>query len=205
MYNVGSGKQVVKKHCWTVAKHLEGLKTALSSAENKDKIQAAIHDFKGVILESNDGAQILGMGLTPLATQVTLAEWTEDILKAGIPPNKSDKLRSYIERAVGISLTSASHLAVNLGPLRINSTILSRMRIPVANMFAWMSDCCASNLASYQDSLAKPFCNSDHNGCMPHTGTHVGEHMEVRAPVFAVPANTEHCASVLTTPLPSSY
>eukprot|EP00966_Prymnesium_polylepis_P006137 140584-Prymnesium_polylepis.1 len=41
-----------------------------------------------------------------------------------------------------------------------------------------MSDCVAANLASYRDSLAGPFMYSDHNGCLPHTGAHVGEHME---------------------------
>ena len=41
-----------------------------------------------------------------------------------------------------------------------------------------MSDCVAANLASYRDSLAGPFPFSEHNGCLPHTGSHVGEHME---------------------------
>ena len=41
-----------------------------------------------------------------------------------------------------------------------------------------MSDCVAANLASYRDSLAGPFPHSDHNGCIPHTGSHVGEHLE---------------------------
>ena len=41
-----------------------------------------------------------------------------------------------------------------------------------------MSDCVAANIASFRDSLAMPFQHSDHNGCLPHTGSHVGEHLE---------------------------
>ena len=51
-------------------------------------------------------------------------------------------------------------------------------QVSVADLLAWMSDCVAANLASYRDSLAGPFPYSDHNGCLPHTGAHVGEHME---------------------------
>ena len=57
--------------------------------------------------------------------------------------------------------------------------IAMHMRMPVADVLAWMTDCVAANLASYRDSLAGPFPYSDHNGCLPHTGAHVGEHMEV--------------------------
>ena len=46
------------------------------------------------------------------------------------------------------------------------------------DLLAWMSDCVAANLASYRDSLAGTFLYSDHNGCLPHTGSHVGEHLE---------------------------
>jgi len=41
-----------------------------------------------------------------------------------------------------------------------------------------MSDCVAANIASYRDSLKGPFPYSEHNGCLPHTGAHVGEAME---------------------------
>jgi hypothetical protein len=57
--------------------------------------------------------------------------------------------------------------------------IAMHMRMPVADVLAWMTDCVAANLASYRDSLAGPFPYSNHNGCLPHTGAHVGEHMEV--------------------------
>ena len=52
------------------------------------------------------------------------------------------------------------------------------MQFPVADVLAWMSDCVAANIASYRDSLKGPFPYSDHNGCLPHTGAHVGEAME---------------------------
>ena len=40
-----------------------------------------------------------------------------------------------------------------------------------------MHDCVSANLASYRDSLRMPFPFSDDNGCLPHTGAHVGEAM----------------------------
>ena len=49
---------------------------------------------------------------------------------------------------------------------------------PTEDVLSWMSDCVAANLASYRDSLKGPFPYSDHNGCIPHTGSHVGEHLE---------------------------
>jgi hypothetical protein len=41
-----------------------------------------------------------------------------------------------------------------------------------------MTDCVSANLACYRDSLAGPFPYSDHNGCLPHTGNHVGDAMD---------------------------
>ena len=52
------------------------------------------------------------------------------------------------------------------------------MQTPPEDVLGWMSDCVAANLASYRDSLAGPFPFSDHNGCIPHTGSHVGENLE---------------------------
>ena len=41
-----------------------------------------------------------------------------------------------------------------------------------------MSDCVASNIKSYRETLASAFPYSDHNGCLPHTGSHVGEALD---------------------------
>ena len=51
-------------------------------------------------------------------------------------------------------------------------------QMPVADVLAMMSDCVSANIASYRDSLAGPFPHSEHNGCIPHTGSHVGENMD---------------------------
>ena len=57
-------------------------------------------------------------------------------------------------------------------------SVCSCVQTPTTDVLAWMSDCVAANLASYRDSLQGPFPYSEHNGCLPHTGSHVGEHME---------------------------
>jgi hypothetical protein len=178
------------------------------------------------------------------AVHTDRAECVEEILKAGIPIGKIDKLRPWLERRMCISLTQSNHLSTEfIPPLKLKEEnslralfkdefvgvysdgtthngesfvivfrackpgfrfvvkavrvrflrgsmkadqisaelidcIATHMGLSVACVLAWMTDCASANLASYRDSLAGPFPYSDHNGCMPHTGHHVGEAME---------------------------
>ena len=41
-----------------------------------------------------------------------------------------------------------------------------------------MSDCVSANLKSFRETLAGMFPFSNHNGCLPHTGSHVGENLQ---------------------------
>ena len=58
------------------------------------------------------------------------------------------------------------------------SIVGSDMYHPLVDVLAWQHDCVAANLASYRDTLAAACPYSDDNGCLPHTGGHVGEHLE---------------------------
>ena len=63
--------------------------------------------------------KVKGMEKTPLETQKDRAECLEETLKAGIPVAKIDKLRPYLERRMGISLTRSDELsATYLPPLK---------------------------------------------------------------------------------------
>ena len=80
--NIGSGKKAVEDHCYKCQKHKDGLAKLESNDANKEAIQTAIHDFKGVQLAA--GQRVQGMGTTAKETQFDRAECLEEILKAGI-------------------------------------------------------------------------------------------------------------------------
>ena len=46
------------------------------------------------------------------------------------------------------------------------------------HVLAFMSDCCSANIAAYNNSLKKAYPYADFNGCLPHTGNHLGQHVE---------------------------
>ena len=52
---------------------------------------------------------------------------------------------------------------------------LFEMGIKFENVFAWMHDCVEANQKSYRDTLMGACQYSDDDGCLPHTGSHVGE------------------------------
>mmetsp|Transcript_2893 Transcript_2893/g.8571 ORF Transcript_2893/g.8571 Transcript_2893/m.8571 type:complete len:122 (-) Transcript_2893:630-995(-) len=86
--NVGSGKQSVVRHCTQTAKHTAGLAKDIKLTGNKEKIQKAIHDFKGAVAEEcGEGMVINGLHRVPVATQASRAEWVEVLLGASIPLN----------------------------------------------------------------------------------------------------------------------
>ena len=243
--NIGSSKQVVDKHCTEVKRHQDGLATLAACDKNKAEIQKALHDYADEVVEQHgEGSAVRGMDRVPHETQAARAECLEEWLKAGIEVAKMDKLRAYMERRLGISLTQRNHMVTQyLPPLKLKELktlmsefkgemigvyhdgttcngeafcivwravlpgfifriccvkvaflrgsmtadqisaelikcIASDMRHPVADVLAWQSDCVAANLASYRDSLKGPFPYSDHNGCIPHTGNHVGDNMD---------------------------
>ena len=213
---------------------------------NREALGEAIDSYKGFVKdEHGEDAKVYGLGDQPLETLKDRAECLEEILKAGIPVSKIDKLRPYLERRMGISLTHSKELSRTfIPPLKLKEEALlrrefkdefvgaysdgtthhgesfnivyrackkgfnfrvcavrvrflrgsmnanqiaselmdchcSHMLMKVSNLFAFMTDCVSANLAAYRDSLSSPFLYSEHNGCLPHTGSHVGEHMDV--------------------------
>ena len=47
--------------------------------------------------------------------------------------------------------------------------------IKLDGVFSWMHDCVEANQKSYRDTLKGACQYSDDDGCLPHTGSHVGE------------------------------
>ena len=109
--NVGSSKQDCYKHVNNTQKHKDAMAALSASNENHAAIQAAIHDWTQEVKETHgEGVEIKGLTRVPEQTQLARAEALEEVLKAGIPAAKIDKLRPYLERRMGISLTESSHL-----------------------------------------------------------------------------------------------
>ena len=52
---------------------------------------------------------------------------------------------------------------------------LGEAGIELDNIVAWMHDCVEANQKSYRDTLSIVCRYSDDNGCLPHSGSHVGE------------------------------
>ena len=71
------------------------------------------------------------MERVPEATQVARAECLEETLKAGIPVFKVDKLRPWLEKRMGVSLTQSNNLVqAYLPPLKLkeHKTLMSEFR-----------------------------------------------------------------------------
>ena len=109
--NVGSGKQETAKHVEKTQKHKDKVVALSSSDSNKGAIQQAIHDFKEVVKDAHgEAAEVQGLMRVPEEVQLARAECLEEVLKAGIPALKIDKLRPYLERRMSISLSHSTHL-----------------------------------------------------------------------------------------------
>ena len=111
--NVGSSKQDCDKHVNKTQKHKDAVAALSTSNENTAAIQIAIHDYAEA---QDEGVEIKGLSRVPEETQLARAEALEEVLKAGIPALKIDKLRPYFERRMGISLTGANHLCETYVP-----------------------------------------------------------------------------------------
>jgi len=105
--NVGSSKQDCDKHVNKTQKHKDAVAALSTSKENQGAIQKAIHDYAAA---QGEGVEIRGLTRVPEETKLARAEALEEVLKAGIPAAKIDKLRPYFERRMGISLTDSNHL-----------------------------------------------------------------------------------------------
>jgi hypothetical protein len=115
--NVGSSKQDCYKHVNNTQKHKDAMVALSASNENHAAIQAAIHDWTQQVKETHgEGVEIKGLTRVPEQTQLARAEALEEVLKAGIPAAKIDKLRPYLERRMGISLTQSNHLCTTYIP-----------------------------------------------------------------------------------------
>ena len=119
--NIGSAKQDVRKHCEQVESHKVALANLAKADSNMAQLQSALHDYKDMVKqEHGPTATIPGMEKVASATQEARAECVEETLKAGIPVAKIDKLRPYLERRMGISLTDSSHLTKTyIPPLKL--------------------------------------------------------------------------------------
>ena len=111
--NVGSSKQDCNKHVNKTQKHKDAVAALSTANENTGAIQIAIHDYAEA---QGEGVEIKGLSRVPEETQLARAEALEEVLKAGIPAAKLDKLRPYLERRMGISLTQANHLCKTFVP-----------------------------------------------------------------------------------------
>eukprot|EP00966_Prymnesium_polylepis_P215386 4988211-Prymnesium_polylepis.1 len=117
--NISSAMQDVRKHCNEVQKHKEKLAALEASGTNLEEIKLALEDFTSTV-KAETGKDPLGLSRVPKETQAVRGECLEEILKAGIPVAKIDKLRPYLERRMGISLTHSNNLAKKyIPPLKL--------------------------------------------------------------------------------------
>eukprot|EP00966_Prymnesium_polylepis_P257565 5950216-Prymnesium_polylepis.1 len=90
-----------------------------ASSQNAEELGQALEKYKGIVKEET-GKEVLGLAKVQKETQVARAECVEEVLKAGIPVYKIDKLRPYLERRMGISLTGSQHLSQEyIPPLKL--------------------------------------------------------------------------------------
>ena len=97
--NVGSSKQDCDKHVNKTQKHKDAVAALSKTVENQGAIQLAIHDYTAA---QGEGVEIRGLTRVPEETKLARAEALEEVLKAGIPAIKINKLRPYFERRMGI-------------------------------------------------------------------------------------------------------
>ena len=127
--NVGSGKQAIEQHLAT-AEHKQQKNKATARNKNKQEIISSIAEIKAEVAAENDGNRVVGLIDVPEEVQAFRAEVLEELLKAGIAPNKINRLRNFLTRRCGISLTRADHLIeVFLQPLRIKEKATFRREV----------------------------------------------------------------------------
>ena len=237
---IGSGADNVTKHVKANV-HIDNKNQSKASNVSLNALQAALEEYRQTAIDS--GVQYQGMACVPEDTQLARAECLEQIIKAGIEPQKIDKLRPWLESRMQISLVGKSHLmetyfpplqlkerrlltdsfkdafigcyhdgtthegellsivyravqpgfkfaiklvrmphlekSLNADHIKalLHSTISSMQTHP-HRVLAFMSDCCAPNLAAYNDGLKEMYPYSDCNGCLPHTGHNVEQNLE---------------------------
>jgi hypothetical protein len=97
------------------------------------------------------------------------------------------ELLSIVYRAVqpgfkfAIKLVRMPHLEKSLNADHIKALLhstISSMQTHPHRVLAFMSDCAAPNFAAYNDGLKEMYPYADCNGCLPHTGHHVGQKLE---------------------------
>ena len=120
--------QAARKHCNKAQKHKDALAALAKADTNMEQLKTAIEDYKGFVKEEHGpSAKVVGMELTPMEMLKDRAECLEETLKAGIPVYKIDKLRPYLERRMGISLTRSDELSATfIPPLKLKEEKLLR-------------------------------------------------------------------------------
>ena len=114
--NVGSSVTACRVHC-ACDSHKEAMLSFNSSRVNLDALKAAVQEFSDQIQEET-GFRPQGMCDIPIDTQAFRAETLEEWLSAGIEVQKIDKLRSFLERRCGLTLTQADKMQSNyLAPI----------------------------------------------------------------------------------------
>ena len=89
-------------------KHTKGKAASKESDVSLKVLQAALEEYRQTALQN--GVKHQGMTCVGEDTQLARAECLEEIIKAGIEPQKIEKLRPRLERRMQISLVGRSHL-----------------------------------------------------------------------------------------------
>ena len=109
--NIGSGRKDVRQHIITDIHRTSKEKTIEGEREQK-QLKAAIEAFEKEVAEETDGGKAIGLTNIAETVQIFRAECLKEWLKAGIPPNKLNKIRRWLEVQAGKSLSRADNLVV---------------------------------------------------------------------------------------------
>ena len=74
------------------------------------KLIACIADYKDTVIAESGGQQPAGFALVPEKVQVIRAEFLQQLLCAGIEINKTNKMRAWLERHMGVPLLDSQQL-----------------------------------------------------------------------------------------------
>ena len=103
---IGSGSDAVTKHVKT-KRYIKNKAQSKASDVRLNALQAALEEYRQTVI--NSGVQYQGMACVPEDTQLARAECLEQIIKAGIEPQKINKLRPWLESRMQIYLVGKSH------------------------------------------------------------------------------------------------
>jgi hypothetical protein len=98
-------------YCNTGAYHKDAGKASwFVNRSRTPRMHYRVHQYKGIVSAESGGKEPAGFALVSEKVQVVRAEFLQKLLRAGIEINKTNKIRGWLERHMGVPLLDADKL-----------------------------------------------------------------------------------------------